>query len=200
MIGSLTVFHQLMNFYRLQDFQTDLSRKFRTFRILTPTCNYVYIVEPANVEYILKTNFSNYGKVFSAFGFVHKITTFEKTAGFQICEEFVHAWIGAQVKVPTKFIVGDLDLTYHYPGIQDCSSISNSRASSLTSGRQSMRGNEHVASSYTFQGQMSSSSLLPQQGRQQMFSSGSREYDNAQHQSSYSNPAPDAQYGSMKRE
>ncbi|RLM64496.1 hypothetical protein C2845_PM16G16830 [Panicum miliaceum] len=30
--------------------------------MLTPTCNYVYTVEPANVEYILKTNFANYGK------------------------------------------------------------------------------------------------------------------------------------------
>ncbi|WOL03289.1 bifunctional epoxide hydrolase 2 [Canna indica] len=28
-------------------------------------------------------------------------------------------WYSAQVKVPVKFIVGDLDLTYHYPGIQD---------------------------------------------------------------------------------
>ncbi|KAJ0971612.1 hypothetical protein J5N97_019571 [Dioscorea zingiberensis] len=73
--------------------------------------------------------------------------------------------------------------------------IPNSRASSLTSGGQSMRGNEQVAPSYTFQGQMTSSSLLPQQGRQQMFSSGSREYDDGQHQSSYSNPALDAQYG-----
>lgn len=28
-------------------------------------------------------------------------------------------WTGAQVKVPVKFIVGDLDLTYHMPGVQD---------------------------------------------------------------------------------
>nr|AGT16154.1 hypothetical protein SHCRBa_046_L16_R_150 [Saccharum hybrid cultivar R570] len=27
-----------------------------------PTCSYIYTVEPANVEYILKTNFANYGK------------------------------------------------------------------------------------------------------------------------------------------
>ncbi|KAJ0976289.1 hypothetical protein J5N97_018254 [Dioscorea zingiberensis] len=33
--------------------------------------------------------------------------------------ELLAPWTGAQVKVPTKFIVGDLDLTYHYPGIQD---------------------------------------------------------------------------------
>ncbi|PUZ48544.1 hypothetical protein GQ55_7G253200 [Panicum hallii var. hallii] len=57
-----TVLHQLLNFGRLVEYQTELARRFRTFRMLTPTCNYVYTVEPANVEYILKTNFANYGK------------------------------------------------------------------------------------------------------------------------------------------
>ena len=57
-----TVLHQLLNFGRLVEYQTELSRRYRTFRMLTPTCNYVYTVEPANVEYILKTNFANYGK------------------------------------------------------------------------------------------------------------------------------------------
>ncbi|KAJ3669493.1 hypothetical protein LUZ60_011443 [Juncus effusus] len=33
--------------------------------------------------------------------------------------ELTAPWTGAQVKVPTKFIVGDQDLTYHYPGIQE---------------------------------------------------------------------------------
>ncbi|KAJ8493244.1 hypothetical protein OPV22_014965 [Ensete ventricosum] len=28
-------------------------------------------------------------------------------------------WCGVKIQVPTKFIVGDLDLAYHYPGIQD---------------------------------------------------------------------------------
>jgi cytochrome P450 len=57
-----TVLHQLLNFGRLVEYQTELARRYRTFRMLTPTCNYVYTVEPANVEYILKTNFANYGK------------------------------------------------------------------------------------------------------------------------------------------
>ncbi|KAJ1272336.1 hypothetical protein BS78_06G194000 [Paspalum vaginatum] len=57
-----TIFHQLLNFGRLVEYHTELSRRYRTFRMLTPTCNYVYTVEPANVEYILKTNFGNYGK------------------------------------------------------------------------------------------------------------------------------------------
>ncbi|XP_020254887.1 uncharacterized protein LOC109831841 [Asparagus officinalis] len=33
--------------------------------------------------------------------------------------ELTEPWQGCQIKVPTKFIVGDMDLTYHYPGIQD---------------------------------------------------------------------------------
>ncbi|CAD6262627.1 unnamed protein product [Miscanthus lutarioriparius] len=57
-----TVFHQLLNFGRLMEYHTELAHRYRTFRMLTPTCNYVYTVEPANVEYILKTNFANYGK------------------------------------------------------------------------------------------------------------------------------------------
>jgi len=28
-------------------------------------------------------------------------------------------WTGAQIKVPSKFIVGDLDITYNAPGVQD---------------------------------------------------------------------------------
>jgi hypothetical protein len=58
-----TIFDQLLNFHRLIEFQTDISRKYKTFRMLTPFCSYVYTVDPANVEYILKTNFANYGKV-----------------------------------------------------------------------------------------------------------------------------------------
>ncbi|KAL5214698.1 hypothetical protein ABZP36_003850 [Zizania latifolia] len=57
-----TVLHQVLNFGRLVEYQTELSRRYRTFRMLTPTYNYVYTVDPANVEYILKTNFANYGK------------------------------------------------------------------------------------------------------------------------------------------
>jgi pimeloyl-ACP methyl ester carboxylesterase len=33
--------------------------------------------------------------------------------------ELTSPWTGDHIKVPTKFIVGDLDLTYHTAGIQD---------------------------------------------------------------------------------
>ncbi|CAM0902203.1 unnamed protein product [Alopecurus aequalis] len=57
-----TVLHQLLNFRRLAEYQTELSHRYRTFRMLAPTFNCVYTVDPANVEYILLTNFANYGK------------------------------------------------------------------------------------------------------------------------------------------
>ena len=53
---------QLLNWGRLSEYMTELSRRYGTFRMLTPTCNHVYTVDPANVEYILRTNFANYGK------------------------------------------------------------------------------------------------------------------------------------------
>ncbi|KAL8254394.1 hypothetical protein R6Q59_032615 [Mikania micrantha] len=33
--------------------------------------------------------------------------------------ELTSAWRGAKVMVPTKFVVGDMDLTYHMPGVKD---------------------------------------------------------------------------------
>lgn len=33
--------------------------------------------------------------------------------------ELTGPWTGSQIKVPVKFIVGDLDLTYHVPGIKE---------------------------------------------------------------------------------
>ncbi|XP_020255567.1 cytochrome P450 704C1-like [Asparagus officinalis] len=57
-----TIFHQLINFKRLHDFNTELCHKYKTYRLLTPTNKQVYTSDPANIEYILRTNFNNYGK------------------------------------------------------------------------------------------------------------------------------------------
>ncbi|XP_051142913.1 cytochrome P450 704C1-like [Andrographis paniculata] len=57
-----TVIHSLINFDRLHDFISDLAQEDATFRILYPNNSDVYTSDPANVEYILKTNFDNYGK------------------------------------------------------------------------------------------------------------------------------------------
>ncbi|KAF7825981.1 cytochrome P450 704C1-like [Senna tora] len=41
---------------------THLAAKHRTYRLLTPFRNEIYTSDPRNVEYILKTNFHNFGK------------------------------------------------------------------------------------------------------------------------------------------
>ncbi|XP_044467829.1 cytochrome P450 704C1-like [Mangifera indica] len=59
---------QIPNFYRLFDFITDLSHKYKTYRLPSLidfngySRNEIYTTDPLNVEYILKTNFPNYGK------------------------------------------------------------------------------------------------------------------------------------------
>ncbi|CAN4125725.1 unnamed protein product [Withania somnifera] len=57
-----TIFNQLINFHRLHHYMTDLAGKYRTYRLISPFRNQIYTSDPANVEYILKTNFDNYGK------------------------------------------------------------------------------------------------------------------------------------------
>ncbi|KAH6770834.1 cytochrome P450 [Perilla frutescens var. hirtella] len=54
--------NQLIHFHRLFDYQTKLARKYRTYRFITDSHSDVYTADPLNVEYILKTNFPNYGK------------------------------------------------------------------------------------------------------------------------------------------
>ncbi|XP_044505318.1 cytochrome P450 704C1-like [Mangifera indica] len=53
---------QVLNYYRLFDLLADLSRKYRTYRLSSFSRNEIFATDPAVVEYILKTNFPNYGK------------------------------------------------------------------------------------------------------------------------------------------
>ncbi|XP_028776823.1 cytochrome P450 704C1 [Neltuma alba] len=57
-----TIFNQFLNFNRLHHYMTDLAGEYRTYRLLTPLRNEIYTSDPVNVEYILKTNFANFGK------------------------------------------------------------------------------------------------------------------------------------------
>ncbi|KAL6130777.1 hypothetical protein ACLB2K_069156 [Fragaria x ananassa] len=57
-----TQLHQLRNFNRLHDYMTDLAAKHKTYRLLGLFRSEIYTSDPANVEYILKSNFDNYGK------------------------------------------------------------------------------------------------------------------------------------------
>lgn len=58
-----TVLHQLFNFHRLLEYMTDLTSKRKTYRLLSFNRSEVYTSDPANIEHMMVTNFSNYGKV-----------------------------------------------------------------------------------------------------------------------------------------
>jgi len=58
-----TVVGHILNFKRIHDFLAHNHQRYKTFRIAYPTFSYVFTVDPPNVEHILKTNFTNYGRV-----------------------------------------------------------------------------------------------------------------------------------------
>ncbi|XP_038905173.1 epoxide hydrolase A-like [Benincasa hispida] len=56
-----------------------------------------------------------YAQKFSHTGFTGSLNYYR---AFDRTWELTAPWTGAQIEVPVKFIVGDLDLTYHFPGAQ----------------------------------------------------------------------------------
>lgn len=62
-----SVFNMLIHFNHLYDYFTSIARKRKTFRFITPGHSEVYTTDPVNVEYMLKTNFANYVKVWIFF-------------------------------------------------------------------------------------------------------------------------------------
>ncbi|XP_057852061.2 cytochrome P450 704C1 isoform X2 [Cryptomeria japonica] len=57
-----TIVGHILNFKRIHDFYADHHYRYKTYRLAYPTHSYVYTTDPANVEYILRTNFTNYGR------------------------------------------------------------------------------------------------------------------------------------------
>lgn len=54
---------QLMNYDRMHDWLVKYLSELRTVVVPMPYTTYTYIADPANVEHILKSNFTNYPKV-----------------------------------------------------------------------------------------------------------------------------------------
>ncbi|KAJ4972813.1 hypothetical protein NE237_005987 [Protea cynaroides] len=53
---------QLMNYNRMHDWLVECFSELKTVKVPMPFTTYTYIADPANVEHVLKTNFSNYPK------------------------------------------------------------------------------------------------------------------------------------------
>ncbi|CAL9071363.1 unnamed protein product [Musa textilis] len=57
-----TFFHMLIHFNAIFDFQAAVARRHKTFRLIGPPYSEIYTADPANIEHVLKTNFSKYSK------------------------------------------------------------------------------------------------------------------------------------------
>lgn len=57
-----TVFHQLLYFNRLYDYQTEVAKKQPTFRLLGPAQSEIYTTDIRNIEHVLKAKFDKYSK------------------------------------------------------------------------------------------------------------------------------------------
>lgn len=77
-----TLLHQVLHFNTLFDYLTSLARRYPTYRLIAPFHDRIYTCDPANVEYILKTNFSNYSKV----------AKFNFNLCFQVCFCLLVGW------------------------------------------------------------------------------------------------------------
>ncbi|KAJ6328488.1 hypothetical protein OIU77_010224 [Salix suchowensis] len=57
-----TIFSRIFYFNRLYDYQTDVAKKQKTFRLLGPGQSELYTTDIRNIEHVLKTKFDNYTK------------------------------------------------------------------------------------------------------------------------------------------
>lgn len=67
-------------------------------------------------DFLLEEDVAYYRDIFTRTGFTGGFNYYR---ALNLNWEITAAWTGAQVKVPVKFIVGDLDLSYHMPGVKD---------------------------------------------------------------------------------
>ncbi|GAA0162987.1 oxygenase [Lithospermum erythrorhizon] len=57
-----TVFHQLLYFNNLYEYQTQTAKKYHTYRLLSPEQSEIYTTDVRNIEHVLKHNFDKYSK------------------------------------------------------------------------------------------------------------------------------------------
>ncbi|KAL9260396.1 Epoxide hydrolase A-like protein [Drosera capensis] len=67
-------------------------------------------------EWLTEEDFAYYCKEFERTGFTGGLNYYRV---MNLNWEIMAPWTGAEVKLPVKFIVGDLDLTYCMPGVKD---------------------------------------------------------------------------------
>ncbi|KAM7254856.1 hypothetical protein ACFE04_020097 [Oxalis oulophora] len=71
---------------------------------------------PALPSWLTEEDVNYYANKFTHKGFTGGLNYYR---AMNLSWELSAPWTGLQIKVPTKFIVGDLDLTYHFPGVKE---------------------------------------------------------------------------------
>lgn len=71
---------------------------------------------PPYPKWLSEEEIAYYRDKFTKSGFTGGLNYYR---ALNISWELTAPWTGAQVQVPVKFIVGDLDLTYHIPGVKE---------------------------------------------------------------------------------
>ncbi|KAG6606954.1 hypothetical protein SDJN03_00296, partial [Cucurbita argyrosperma subsp. sororia] len=71
---------------------------------------------PPPATWLTPEDIDVYAHMFSRTGFTGGLNYYR---AFNRTWELTAAWTRAEIKVPVKYIVGDLDLTYHFPGAQE---------------------------------------------------------------------------------
>ncbi|XP_020101932.1 uncharacterized protein LOC109719578 isoform X2 [Ananas comosus] len=94
--------------------------RFQVQLIISTMCIFIpssyYGEEIALPSWLSEEDLDYYASKFEKTGFTGGINYYRC---LDLNWELTAPWAGAKIQVPTKFIVGDLDLTYHYPNIQD---------------------------------------------------------------------------------
>ncbi|GFP83290.1 bifunctional epoxide hydrolase 2 [Phtheirospermum japonicum] len=106
---------------------TDTATVIRTF-LCTRSSNPLVIPEPIDLGALFKAPATPLPSWLTEDDVKYYAANFEKTGftgglnyyrAMDLSWELTAPWTGSQVKVPVKFLIGDHDLTYHFPGVKD---------------------------------------------------------------------------------
>ncbi|XP_010556730.1 PREDICTED: bifunctional epoxide hydrolase 2 [Tarenaya hassleriana] len=99
-----------------------LITKFLTSRNPRPPCipkalGFRGLPDPPSLpDWLTEQDIDYYAEKFSQKGFTGGLNYYR---AMNLSWELTAPWTGAQIKVPVKFMVGDLDVTYHIPGVKE---------------------------------------------------------------------------------
>uniref|UniRef100_P0DO70 Epoxide hydrolase 3 n=1 Tax=Siraitia grosvenorii TaxID=190515 RepID=EPH3_SIRGR len=100
-----------------QLFKTSLCNRSSAPPCLPKEIGFRAIPPPENLpSWLTEEDINYYAAKFKQTGFTGALNYYR---AFDLTWELTAPWTGAQIQVPVKFIVGDSDLTYHFPGAKE---------------------------------------------------------------------------------